>query len=67
MALHFTKKLTVPLDPGSKAKAFCVRKADRGAGKDGKAEVLVSFHGNQVALYSISTKTGDEEEEKEKF
>lgn len=62
MALHFTKKVTVPLDPTSKARSFALKKAS--SSKKDKVEVVVSFHGNTVALYSLSTKSEEEEEEK---
>lgn len=62
MALHFTRRLTVPLDPSSKARAFTVVKKQ----SSDKFDVLVSFHGNKVAKYEISAKknAGDEEEKK---
>lgn len=65
MALHFTKKLTVPLETSSKARAFTLKKTS--SSKKDKIEVVVSFHGNSVALYSISMKQDEEEEEKKQF
>ena len=64
MALHFTKRLSVPFDPSSKARAFTVAKRQSTVNFD----LLVSFHGNKVAKYQISTKKsgsgGAQEEEK---
>jgi len=65
MALHFSKKLTVPLDPSSKARAFTVKKTS--TSKKEKLEVLVSFHGNSVALYSLDAAKKEGEEEKQAF
>jgi len=64
MALHFSKKLNVPLDPRSKARSFTLMKTS--TSKKSTIEVLVSFHGNSVALYSLKPKKGAEEE-KEPF
>ena len=66
MALHFTRRLTVPLDPSSKARAFVIGK---NSSSSDKMEVLVSFHGNQIARYSLTTRktTAEEEEKTEKI
>ena len=59
MALHFAKKLTVPLEPSSKARAFTVYKKSSSS----KVDVIVSFHGNSLALYSIETEKDEETKE----
>ena len=45
MALHFTKKLTMVLDPSSKARAFVALK--NYSSKD-KFDLFVAMHGNSV-------------------
>ena len=62
MALHFTRRLNVPLDPSSKARSFTAVKKSR----KNKFDVLVAFHGNTIAKYSISAKKNQEEDEEEK-
>lgn len=64
MALHFTRRLIVPLEPSSKARAFTILRKN----SNDKFDILVAFHGNSIAKYSITAKKdtgGDEEEEKE--
>ena len=63
MALHFTRRLTVPLDPSSKARAFTTVKKQ----SQSEFDLLVSFHGNKVAKYQISAKKNTEEEKKQNF
>ena len=52
MALHFSKRLTMALDPSSKARSFA-NISRRSAGKMDKIEMLVAFHGNSMAKYSV--------------
>lgn len=66
MALHFTKKLIVPLDPQSKARAFALKKPSSSSKSSDRVELMVSFHGNMAALYSLNTAKQDEDEEEEK-
>jgi len=51
MALHFSRKLVVPLDPSSKARSFALTKQS-----EAKCEVVVSYHGNMLTKYSILEK-----------
>ena len=63
MALHFTKKLTMVLDPSSKARAFVALKNQ--SSKD-KFDLFVAMHGNSVFQYRVSmAKKNEEEESKE--
>jgi len=64
MALHFTRRLNLTLDPSSKAKSFAIdRKASTSSDK---LQLLVGYHGNMVAKYSVSTKKEDTAEESKK-
>ena len=63
MALHFTKKLTMVLDPSSKARAFVALKNQ--SNKE-KFDLFVAMHGNSVFQYRVSmAKKNEEEENKE--
>ena len=57
MALHFTRRLNVPLDPTSKARSFAVVKKS----SNNKFDVLLAFHGNSITKYSISAQKNEEE------
>ena len=65
MALHFTNRLVVTLDPTSKARAFTFVKNKTST--NGKFDLLVSYHGNSIAKYRISSKKADEEEKEEQY
>ena len=50
MALHFSKRLTMALDPSSKARSFATIGRSTGAEN---FEMLVAFNGNSMAKYSV--------------
>ena len=60
MALHFSKRLTMTLDPSSKARSFAT--VSRSGSKNDKFEMLVAFHGNSMAKYSVQAKKSKNEE-----
>ena len=60
MALHFGKRVTMALDPNSKARAFAIGKR-----KSEKLELIFSYHGNTMMKYSVSAKKHEDEETKE--
>ncbi len=65
MALHFTRRLNLTLDPNSKAKSFAINRKATSSDAT-KMQLLVGYHGNMVAKYSVSTKKEDAAEESKK-
>ena len=63
MALHFTRRLTVALDPSSKVRSFAISKKSGSA--DSNLEMFVAMHANTICKYSVSTTKKNEEESKE--
>ena len=61
MALHFSSKLTVTLDPQAKAKGF-VSLQTSSKNKKEAMEVLVSYHSNVVIKHSIDVKGAKKED-----
>ena len=66
MALHFSKRLTMALDPSSKARSFATVSRSS-ASKNDKFELLVAFHGNSMAKYSVQAKKSKNEEIKQEY
>ena len=62
MAMHFTKRINLVLDPESKAKTFIVSPKST---KD-KIEVFAGFHNNNVRIYKAKIKKGSDKDQYEK-
>lgn len=59
VALHFSKKLSVTLDPQSKAKSFVTLQ-----NSNEKMDLLVSYHSNSIMQYAVEIKKQKKEESK---
>ena len=59
MALHFSSRSVMTLDPNSKAKSFVVS-----SHKEGSLDILVSFHSNRALCYSVEVKKDSDKSQK---
>ena len=59
MALHFSHKLTITLDPQAKAKAFVTLQSSSKSKKDAM-QVLVAYHSNTVIQHEVDFKAAKE-------
>ena len=57
--MHFSKKLSVTLDPQSKAKSFVTLQ-----NSNEKMDLLVSYHSNSIMQYAVEIKKQKKEESK---
>lgn len=57
--MHFSKKLSVTLDPQSKAKSFVTLQ-----NSNEKMDLLVSYHSNSIMQYAVDIKKQKKEESK---